>query len=470
MLLWNMYSLKTGMIVYGIVCQIQSPNPSGISDRFYFFCQADVPHRRTATSVIRGLIFMLVETFPIVIPQLRKQYDSARRKLFEDYDPLYESQILFEKVLAECGISLLYIVINALEECIEQQTDLLNWIVRCQDTLNVKVKWVMTSRNEPKIKEVLTGSDGLGNTSLELNDDKISYAVELYVDHKASELAKKKSYSPALQRFVHEELCRKSENTFLWVALVCDSLMNLTTSRETKVRRALDGIPMGLHDLYKSMKSKVESLEDEEDRDCCTRLLSLQTIAYSRISILEIGHLAGLPCDVADNVRDVKDLLAHCGSFVAVRDGLVEFVHLSAREFCSGSDGFVDTEAESQKWHFETADLSLSLMERVMEDEDMCKPRHPDIRLDQIDEDLVHGISRRIGYACSNWLEHFIVVAGMTLAPENNDGLFDRAVQFWRTYLLLWLEAVIILRGLSHIADSVQVLESILDVSCACYP
>jgi len=435
----------------------------------YFFCQADVPHKRTAISVIRGLIFMLVETFPAVIHHLRKRYDSAKKTLFEDHDPLHESQILLEEILADSGISLLYIVIDALDECIEQQMDLLNWIVRCQETLLAKVKWVLTSRNEPKIREILTGNDRLINTSLELNDDKISYAVKLYVDHKVGELAKKKRYSPALHQFVKQELFEKSENTFLWVALVCDSLTKLTMSREAKVRKALDEIPKGLHDLYKRMKTQIELLEDEEDKDCCIRLLSFQTVAYSPVSTLEIGHLAGLSLEIAGNVQDIEGLLAHCGSFVAVRNGLVEFVHLSAREFCSGSDGFVGAEPENQKWHCDIINRALSLMERVMEDGDIYVPRYTDLRLDQIDGDLIRRISWRFGYACLNWLKHFIVVARVVLVTENNSEMVHRLDWFLKTHLLRWLEAVIVLQGLPQIAYSVQTFESILDVSCGYY-
>ena len=395
-------------------------NPPAKIPLIYFFCQADVPRRKSAISVIRGLLFMLVETFPAVNHHLRKRYNYAKRKLFEDQDPLYESQILFEEILADSGISQLYIVIDALDECIEEQTDLLDWIVRCQHTLNANVKWVMTSRNEPRIKEVLTGTDRLINTSLELNDDKISYAVKLYVDHKASELAKKKGYPPALHRFVQEELFRKSENTFLWVALVCDNLTKLTMSLEARVRGALGAIPKGLNDLYKRMKTQIGMLEDEEVKDCCVRLLSFQAVAYSPVSTLEIGHLAGLPYEIADNKRDIEGLLALCGSFVAVRDGLVEFVHLSAKEFCSGSDGFVDAEAENQKWHCDIIDRSLSLMERVMEGENICEPRYLDIQMHQIDGDLIHKVLPRIGYACLDWLKHVVLVARVSLFTDNN--------------------------------------------------
>jgi len=62
---------------------------------------------------------MLVETFPAVIHHLRKRYDSVIRKIFEEHDPLYESQVLFEEILAKCGVPTLYIVINALDECTE---------------------------------------------------------------------------------------------------------------------------------------------------------------------------------------------------------------------------------------------------------------------------------------------------------------------------------------------------------------
>ena len=170
--------------------------------------------------------------------------------------------------------------------------------------------------------------------------------------------------------------------------------------------------------------------------------------------------------EIASNVQDIEGFLAHCGSFVAVRDGLVEFVHLSARDFCSGSDGFVGAEPEAQKWHCDIIDRCLSSMERVMEDEDICRPRYLDIRLDQIDGDLIRRVSSRIGYACLNWLKHLIVVACFALVTENNSEIVHHLDRFLKTHLLRWLEAVTVLQGLSQIAYSVQTLESVLDVSC----
>jgi len=78
----------------------------------------------------------------------------------------------------------------------------------------------------------------------------------------------------------------------------------------------------------------------------------------------------------------------------------------------------VGAEPENQKWPYDITDRSLSSMERVMEDEDIRKPRYSEVRLDQIDGDLIRRISWRIGYACLNWLKHLIVVTRFALVTR----------------------------------------------------
>lgn len=74
-----------------------------------------------------------------------------------------------------------YIVLDALDECSEQQEELLSLIVESDMRLGSKVKWLLTSRNEPIIKERLQRDDICSNTSLEVNPHRVKKAVILYI-------------------------------------------------------------------------------------------------------------------------------------------------------------------------------------------------------------------------------------------------------------------------------------------------
>lgn len=59
---------------------------------------------------------------------------------------------------------------------------------------------------------------------LELNPESISAAVNTYIHHKANQLAAKKRYDPRIRQAVIEHLVANANDTFLWVALVCQNL------------------------------------------------------------------------------------------------------------------------------------------------------------------------------------------------------------------------------------------------------
>src|SRR6266498_4717452 len=55
----------------------------------YFFCQNTVPELRSAVSVLRGLIYLLVVETETLLRHVRKPYDDAGSRLFEGPNALY---------------------------------------------------------------------------------------------------------------------------------------------------------------------------------------------------------------------------------------------------------------------------------------------------------------------------------------------------------------------------------------------
>lgn len=50
----------------------------------YFFCQATDARINSATAVLRGLLFMLIDQQPSLLSTVKKRYDQAGKQLFED--------------------------------------------------------------------------------------------------------------------------------------------------------------------------------------------------------------------------------------------------------------------------------------------------------------------------------------------------------------------------------------------------
>jgi hypothetical protein len=107
-------------------------------------------------------------------------------------------------------------MVDALNECDPQSTraflDLLN---KHGSGLSRKIKWVVTSRNEPSITEYLDCARLVHDTSLELNSSYIREAVKSFINFKVNELAARKKYKIKLQRSIKEYLTEHADGTFL---------------------------------------------------------------------------------------------------------------------------------------------------------------------------------------------------------------------------------------------------------------
>ncbi|GKT50170.1 vegetative incompatibility protein HET-E-1 [Colletotrichum spaethianum] len=71
------------MLLCGTVDELERL-PAGTSTLSYFFCQATDACLNNARAVLRGLIYQLLDQEPSLIGRVRKKYDHAGKKLFED--------------------------------------------------------------------------------------------------------------------------------------------------------------------------------------------------------------------------------------------------------------------------------------------------------------------------------------------------------------------------------------------------
>jgi hypothetical protein len=85
--------------------------------------------------------------------------------------------------------------------------------------------------------------------SLELNKQQISNTVTVFIKQKTGELVWTKNYSPDLKEKVKKALTVKADSTFLWVALVCKSLLDIKVIQR-RTLLALKNLPAGLEALY----------------------------------------------------------------------------------------------------------------------------------------------------------------------------------------------------------------------------
>ncbi|KAH7363969.1 beta transducin-like protein HET-D2Y [Rhexocercosporidium sp. MPI-PUGE-AT-0058] len=151
-------------------------------------------------------------------------------------------------ILQDPSLKSIYLITDALDEYKANLDQLLDLISQTASTFP-RVKWIISSRNEPYIKARLRLDYMQMRLSLKLNKEHISRAIQVFIDFKVSKLRLIKDDSE-LQEIVRRQIYAKANKTFLWAALV---LQELEPVESWDVLDVLQDMPPELVPLYDRM-------------------------------------------------------------------------------------------------------------------------------------------------------------------------------------------------------------------------
>lgn len=446
------------MLLCGIVDEFK--NSMAKTDLLsYFFCQATDSRINSATAVLRGLLFLLIEQQPSLVSHIQKNHDHAGKALFEDANAWVTLSETFTRILQEPSLNNTYMIIDGLDECVADLPKLLDFVVQ-RSCVSPRVKWVVSGRNRPDIEERLGRVGHRVMLSLELNAESVSTAVSVFIQDRVRQLAERKNYDDKTRDTVLNYLSLYANGTFLWVALVCQ---NLESTPRRKTLAKLDEFPPGLSSLYKRMMQQICNLDDIDDTDICKRILALIAIVYQPITLEELAALIGMHEGTADKLESLQDIIGLCGSFLTIRQGTVYFVHQSAKDFLvaeSISDIFPSGKEEA---HYEIFSRSLQVMLRTLRRDmySLGALGYPAEEVQHPDPDPLAS-SR---YSCIYWIDHLSNWNTSSSADHLVD-LQDGGVvyEFMRKKFLYWLEALSLCKSMSKVIVSVAKLKTIIQV------
>ncbi|KAF2266729.1 hypothetical protein CC78DRAFT_124362 [Lojkania enalia] len=421
----------------------------------YFFCQSTRPELNNAVSVLRGLIFLLIEQRKDLMRHVQNRYEAAGRQLFEGPNAIYALREILSDILNDASLPMTYLLVDALDECVSNLSDLLHIITDDSLAKHSRVKWLVTSRNLPDIERYLH-PDSVGvKVSLELSASHVAKAVAAFVDFKVQSLANAGVYNDSeTQARVRQLLRDKAEGTFLWVSLVCKEMECVPLYRATEVLKEL---PPGLNPLYHRMMEQILAYETQMAQFCKDILRSV-ALAYRPLQLEEVATTAGLPMDQFKDVQEVIDLVSRCGSFLTIREGTVSFVHLSAKDYFTSGKGpqvFGGALAKEQEW---MAHRLLDTMHGILK-RDMCRLWKPGTRIQNATARIKGSFLPQVAYACEYWVDHVKVYA-----QDCDNILLDggKIHSFLQEHLLHWLEAMSILRKIPEVVAAIKKLQSTL--------
>lgn len=439
------------MLICSIVDNLQSRK--GNADILaYFFCQATDTRINNATAVLRGLLCSIFEQHPSLTSHLRTRYSRAGGKIFEDSNAWIVLTGVFSKLISDPLLPTTYILIDALDECDANLKELLQFISLASHSA-ARVRWVLSSRNWPLIQDGLADTNHKLRLSLELNGDSIAAAVRSFIHCKVNQLAAKHGYDAKTQRAIVEYVSVNAQDTFLWVALLFNTLKDVP---KRYVLQRLKAMPTGLDALYDRMLRQISTGNDVQ---LCMQVLAIIGKVHRPITVHELSTL--LTTDLDLSVDELAEIVGLCGAFLTLRDDKLYFIHQSAVEFVFAQD-------LSLSFPSGISSVNGMILSRCLESmEVLCRDfyalndpgyKSSEFDLQELKPDPLLGLY----YSCECWLLHVLELDFETersLLEEN--GIIHK---FWKSKWLYWLEIISLhdemlkaFRSLTALASRIEV-------------
>jgi hypothetical protein len=303
-------------------------------------------------------------------------------------------------------------------------------------------------------------------------EDQVSHAVEAYIDHKMSGLVERygKTYADTqdpgileelrkVEDEVAEELRRKADGTFLWVALVFKQIEETDCGADV-VLEFVRKMPPGLDEMYDQMMSQIIKRNDDYSQ-YCKRVLLTVVNTYRPLRLSELVTLAALP-----RLAPHRNIVRLCG-LISIRedDKVVYFVHQSAKDYLIKHE---KSEILSEIFpmgrvagHSTIVSRSIEAMKKTLQ-RDVYHLRHPGFPIAKVTTPRLDPLAP-IRYACVYWVDHLCEVKSC----HNKIGLYDNGTIdiFLRKHFLHWLEALSLLKGISDGVLAIAKLIGLLTVS-----
>ncbi|KAH9204262.1 NACHT domain-containing protein [Leptodontidium sp. 2 PMI_412] len=366
----------------------------------YFFCQATDSRINRATAVLRGLIYLLVDQQPSLVSHVQASYDKAGKVFFEDANAWLALTKVFSSILHDPNLVATYLIVDALDECVVDLPNLLCFIAETS-SVSTRVKWVVSSRNWPEIEKTL-------------------------------ETAMQKVIGMVGWGLIQQHLSLNAHGTFLWVALVCQKLSNLSG---WKAIQKLKALPPGLDALYQRMLDQIKASEDSE---LCMNVLAVVSTVYRPITIDELVTLVKMPNGVDGEYEALAEIIA--------------------KEFLIGKAPQEPLLLRAQDVHNTIFSRSLQVMSITLR-RDIYSLRAPGISIDQVEPPKPDPLAA-VRYSCLYWVDHLL---GSRITKDTIKDLKDSGsvYSFLRQCFLYWLEALSLLKSVSEGVIMIKKLEDL---------
>ena len=309
------------------------------SQVLYYFCKDDGQQTSNASAVaiVSNLIDQLIKQNPP--PSLFGILKAARKKHAKS-EKCNNFGVLWDMFVAmtQGFPAPIVVVVDALDECLVDRKAFLEGLVSFPDA---KVRFFLTSRNELDIDRVLGRDPRVAKLPMDVEAD-----IERFVIQRVEQL-------PRLHKFkaqVIQAATESSSGMFRYAELLLEELNSPDAMSDISVM--LHRPPADLDEMYDSILRRLESMDKKQQRhrarEVRRKILTWIGMAKEPLRVDELAYVCavgdgGEKIDLAQRLLySEQDLWAKCGPLVEIVDGIVQYTHLSVREylFRSRSGGY----------------------------------------------------------------------------------------------------------------------------------
>ncbi|KAL5043563.1 hypothetical protein BDW71DRAFT_210077 [Aspergillus fruticulosus] len=362
----------------------------------YFFCDSSSETNRTATAILRGLLYQMIKQRPILLRRhLLPKYAERRNKLFESFDALWA---IFLDIGMDSEDLEIYCVVDALDECeIASQRTLLWQVNQTFNTVNATDEWcskihiLVTSRPYHEIRRHMAT---FANKDL-ATYEAISNDLAKVIQQKVEFLSKRNGYPKSVSTKISQILEVKAEGTFLWVGIACDELAHVQSRNAVQ---ALQALPQGLDSLYRKLLDTATATCSKDDERVIFDILNFVAFALRPLTVKELSEACQLYPDEDEECRlqFTEEYIDLCRLMIVIQGSHVRLLHQSVKDFLLRVVGEVDS-----------LNANAALARRCIS----CIIQSSELEVTNGDSDPNRGF---LNYSVSFWLNH-TSLSGMDL-------------------------------------------------------
>ncbi|GAB1525083.1 hypothetical protein RhiTH_008240 [Rhizoctonia solani] len=421
-------------IAYSLCLELDSSHRLAAS----FFCSRTLPECRDVNLIISTIAYQLARFsrpfHSVLSTALRKDPDLHRTL------PHLQFEELIIKPLKEAESALpegLVVVLDALDECDNQQSTGCMLDVLLSKAVGLPIKFVVLSRPEPKIRDQMTHERiKLRLVLHEINKDEVQTDIETYL---RTELIRMKPSEAHIASLV-----KKAGALFIYAATAVPYIGydNFQSDPDGRLRTILstsryedDGEHREIDQLYTTILEA--ALGDQHlrkiERD------SIRQVLHTVICVREPLTVSGL-CELLQmaSVDRVRVALRPLWSVVHVvgSDELVTTLHVSFPDFMFNLTRSKAYHCDFTTHHQILSEKCLELIKRTHPQFNICGLESPylaDDDVPNIEERVAAAIPLDLAYACEYWMRH------MEMGDCGAD-MREQLQGFLALRLLLWME------------------------------